>query len=322
MKVKGKVVVVTGASSGIGRAAAAAFAGAGASVVLTARNAEALDEAVRECERAGGRAWAVPADVTDARAVDHVARRTVERFGRIDVWVNCAAVAVFGSFGEVPLADFRRVLDVNVMGYVHGARAALPYLRDRGRGVLINVSSIVSAVPPPYGHAYAMSKFAVRALSMSLRQELALEGARKIRVCTVMPATIDTPFFQHAADYTGRRPVAMPPVHAPERVARAIVNLVRVPRREVVVGSAGRLLMAQAKVLPGLTERMLAAQTDRAQLSRTEAKQDTTGNLYDPAPGRGSIDGGWHGKRRTAVRRAATVAALAGTAAGVRRALR
>jgi len=321
MKVRGKVVVVTGASSGIGRATARAFASAGASVVLTARRVEALEQAVRECEKAGGRALAVPADTTDARAVELVARRAVERFGRIDVWVNCAAVGVFGPFGEVPLADIRRVLDVNVMGYVHGARAALPYLRQQGRGVLVNVSSIVGGAAPPYAHAYTMSKFAVRALSGSLRAELALEGARKIRVCTVMPATIDTPFFQHSADYTGRRVVAMPPVYTPERVARTIVNLVRVPRREVVVGSLGRFLVTQSKVLPGLTERMLAVQTDRSQLSRTEPQEDTPGTLYDPEPGPGSVGGGWGGRRRTAVRRAATVAALAGTAAGVRRAL-
>ncbi|GAA2724058.1 SDR family oxidoreductase [Actinocorallia aurantiaca] len=322
MKVRGKVVVVTGASSGIGRATARAFASAGASVVLTARRAEALEQAVRECEKAGGRALAVPADTTDAQAVQLVARRAAERFGRIDVWVNCAAVGVFGPFGEVPLADIRRVLDVNVMGYVHGARAALPYLRQQGQGVLVNVSSIVGGAAPPYAHAYTMSKFAVRALSGSLRAELALEGARKIRVCTVMPATIDTPFFQHSADYTGRRVVAMPPVYTPERVARAIVNLVRVPRREVVVGPLGRFLVAQSKVLPGLTERMMAVQTDRSQLSRTEPQQDTPGTLYDPEPGTGSVGGGWGGRRRTAVRRAATAAALAGTAAGVRRALR
>lgn len=322
MKVKGKVVVVTGASSGIGRATALAFASAGASVVLTARNAEALEDAVRGCERKGGRALAVPADITDMFEVKEVARRAAEHFGRIDVWVNCAAVAVFAPFSEVPLEDFRRVLDVNVMGYVHGAKAALPYLREQGRGVLVNVASIVGGVAPPYGHAYAMSKFAVRALGMSLRQELTLERARKIHVCTVMPATIDTPFFQHAADYTGRRAVAMPPVYTPQRVARTIVNLVRVPRREVVVGPIGRLMLTQAKLLPSLTERMLASQTDRGQLSRTEPQQDTQGNLYAPPPGPGSVTGGWNGRRKTAVRRAATAAALAGAAAGARRALR
>jgi NAD(P)-dependent dehydrogenase (short-subunit alcohol dehydrogenase family) len=322
MKVKDKVVVITGASSGIGRATALAFAAEGASVALAARREGALKEVAGECERAGGRALVVPTDVTDEQAVRELARVTAERFGRIDVWVNCAAVTVFGPFSEVPLEDVRRVLDVNVMGYVHGARTALPYLRDQGRGVLVNVSSIVGVVAQPYTHAYGMSKFAVRALGAALRQELALEGSRKIKVCTVMPATVDTPLFDHAANYTGRRPVAMPPVYTPQRVARAIVKVVRSPRREVVVGPAGRALVRQSKMFPGRTERMMATQVDRTHLSRKERAPATSGNLYEPVPGPGSVSGGWHGGRRTAVRRVAAMAALVGAIMGVRRLLR
>jgi NAD(P)-dependent dehydrogenase (short-subunit alcohol dehydrogenase family) len=322
MKVKDKVVVITGASSGIGRATALAFAAEGASVALAARREGALKEVAGECERAGGRALVVPTDVTDEQAVRELARVTAERFGHIDVWVNCAAVTVFGPFSEVPLEDVRRVLDVNVMGYVHGARAALPYLRDQGRGVLVNVSSIVGVVAQPYTHAYGMSKFAVRALGAGLRQELALEGSRKIKVCTVMPATVDTPLFDHAANYTGRRPVAMPPVYTPQRVARAIVKVVRSPRREVVVGPAGRALVRQSKMFPGRTERMMATQVDRTHLSRKERAPATSGNLHEPAPGPGSQDGGWHGGRKTAVRRIAAMAALAGVVMGARRLLR
>lgn len=322
MRVKDKVVVITGASSGIGRATALAFAAEGASVALAARREGALKDVAGECERAGGRALVVPTDVTDEQAVRDLARVTAERFGRIDVWVNCAAVTVFGPFSEVPLKDVRRVLDVNVMGYVHGARAALPYLRDQGRGVLVNVSSIVGVVAQPYTHAYGMSKFAVRALGAGLRQELSLEGSRKIKVCTVMPATVDTPLFDHAANHTGRRPVAMPPVYTPQRVARAIVKVVRSPRREVVVGPAGRALVRQSKLFPGRTERMMATQVDRTHLSRKERAPATSGNLYEPAPGPGSRDGGWHGGRKTAVRRIAAMAALVGAVMGARRLLR
>ncbi|AIS02101.1 SDR family oxidoreductase [Streptomyces glaucescens] len=323
MRVRDSVVVITGASSGIGRATALAFARKGCAVVLAARRAEALETVRRACERhRRAEALVVPTDVTDAAAVDELARRAVQRFGRVDVWVNAAAVNVFGPFGEVPLEDFRRVLDVNVMGYVHGARAALRVMREQDRGTLVNVSSIVGVVSQPYTHAYGMSKHAIRALSASLRQELRLGKAAHLHVCTVLPATIDTPLFQHAANYTGRRPVAMPPVYSPERVARAIVRLVRAPRREVVVGPMGRSLVLQSRISPGLVERTMARHVDRTHLSRKEPAPPGRGNLHVPAAGQGATHGGWGGRRRTAVRGLAAATVLAAAAAGAARRVR
>ena len=322
MRVKDSVVVITGASSGIGRATALAFAEQGAAVVVAARREAALDDLVSECEGAGAEALAVPTDVSDAGAVNLLARRAAERFGRLDAWVNNASVGMFAPFSEVPLEDFRRVLEVNVMGTVHGARAALPYFRDQGSGVLVNVSSVVGLVPQPYTHAYNMSKAAIRMLSGSLRQELRLEGARGVKVCTVLPATFDTPLFRHAANYTGREAVAMPPVNSPERAARTIVNLVRVPRREVAVGAMSHNLLLQSKLAPGLLERLMALQVEKLHLSRTRPAPASPGNLYAPSDQPAKPDGDWDGRRRTVIRRATTGAAVAAGAVAAARQLR
>jgi short-subunit dehydrogenase len=318
MRVKDATVVVTGASSGIGRATAMAFADVGANVVLAARAQAPLRAAEKECAARGAQALSVPVDASYEAAVNELRNQAVDRFGRIDVWVNAAVVGVFSPFLVVPMADVRRVIDVDVLGYVYGSRAALEQMRKQESGVLINISSVTAFAPTPYNHAYVMSKAAVRALSSSLRQELRLDRARDVHVCTVMPATIDTPFFHHAANHTGRKIVPMPPVYPPERVARTIVNLVRVPRREVIVGPAGRTLLLQSKLAPGLMERFLAGYADRTHLSR-EPAPDHEGNLFRPWPDTEAVDGGWHGRRRTAVRRAATVGALLAAGVLVRR---
>jgi short-subunit dehydrogenase len=255
------VVVVTGASSGIGRATAFAFARRGVVVVVTARRVEPLAELARECESLGGRALAVPADVTDGAAVEGVARRAVEAFGRVDVWVNNAAVTIFGRLEEAPPDAHRRLVETNLLGCVHGARAALPIFREQGAGILINVSSIVGTMGQPFTSTYTATKWAIRGLSESLRMELA--DAPGIRVCTVLPGSIDTPLFQHGANYTGRAVKPLSPIVAPERVAAAIVSLARRPRREVVVGWWARLPRLARALSPTLHERLFARQVER-----------------------------------------------------------
>jgi len=293
-KLRDSVVVITGAASGIGRATALAFARHGAALVLAARREQALQELAQECEHAGApRAIAVPTDVSDEAAVTALGRTAVDTFGRIDVWVNDAAVTLFGRFEDTPPEDYRRVIEVNLFGYIHGARTALKAFRAQGSGVLIDVSSIVATVTQPYTSAYTLSKAAIRSLGMSLRQELTLDGAHGIHVCTVMPATVDTPLFQQAANYTGRAVRAMPPVLATDRVANTIVKLAHKPKREVTVGNAGRQFRLLRALAPALAERMMATQVDRTHLYTDKQAPPSSGNLYAPMPQYAQVSGNW-----------------------------
>jgi short-subunit dehydrogenase len=256
-----------------------------------------------------------PTDVSDPEAVDRLARQAVQAFGRIDVWINSAAVAAFGPVSDIPPHIFRRVLDVDVMGYVYGARSALAVMRQQGSGTLINFSSVVAAAAVPLNAPYVVAKAAVRAFGGSLRQELWLDGHHDVHVCTVLPATMDTPFFANAANYSGRKVIPMAPVYTPERAARKAVALVRRPRREAFVGPAGPFLAVLAAVLPELTEKVLARQMNRAHLSRFESAAADEGNVVHPSP-HASVHGGWSGGRRTALRRFVAAALLVGAGYG------
>jgi short-subunit dehydrogenase len=287
--VRPPVVVVTGASSGIGRATALAFAGQGAGVALAARRADVLDDAAAECRAAGGRAIALPTDVTDEDAVHTLAVRTVAELGRIDAWVNNAGVAMVGPFESAPSAAFRRIVETNLFGCVNGARAVLPVFRAQGGGVLINVSSMSAIAAMPYWTAYAASKHAVRGFSAALREELRGTG---IDVCVVIPAVIDTPIFQHAANFSGRDLRAAHPVYPAEHVATVIVGLVTKPRAEVIVGAAGSALGLLRRVSPLLTDR-LAATEILAEQFRAEDHPTHAGNLFEPMAAGAGVSGGW-----------------------------
>jgi short-subunit dehydrogenase len=293
MDLEHQVVVITGASSGIGRATAIEFAKRGANVVITARSAEGLEYTADECRAFDRRVVVHPADVTNTGDMENLARLTYDRFGKIDVWVNNAGVFALGEFENMPDEVFRRVIETNFFGVVNGTRAVLPYFRRQSHGVLINVGSEVSNFAIRYGSAYTASKFAVKAFTSAIRQELL---DTDIHVCTVMPASIDTPLFQHAANFSGYAIKPARPIYTPEMVAETIADLALAPQREVFVGQAGRQLTAFYNVAPSVQERVVAKMVDEDHFEDKPAT-NTPGNLFEPRGPYGE-EGGWRRKER------------------------
>jgi short-subunit dehydrogenase len=303
-----KTVVITGAASGIGKAAAIEFARKRYRVVAVARSEKGLKELVTECELLGATILTRVADVTDQVGIKTVAASAAARFGGIDVWVNNAGVLLYGRFGEMPHELFRRVIDTNLFGCIHGSRAVLPYFREQGQGVLINMASLAGLLGMPYSSAYAASKAAIGAFSQTLRMELA--DTPGIRVCTVFPASTDTPLFQHAANYMGLAARPVGPVYRAEKVALEIVRLAEKPRREVIVGASAKAGYLMHLIMPGVTERVMAGMALKAGFQDKE-KPITDGNLFRPDDGLTTIGGGWKGMRgRPGLKRKAALGAL------------
>jgi NAD(P)-dependent dehydrogenase (short-subunit alcohol dehydrogenase family) len=307
-ELKDAVVVITGASSGIGLCAAAKFARRGSRLVLAARGEPALREAASECESHGAEALAVPTDVRDQGAVDALADAAVERFGRIDVWVNNAGVLAYGRFEQVPAEPFRAVIETNLMGQVHGCRAALRQFRRQGEGGLINLASVWGRVTTPDVSAYVTSKFAVRAFSECLRQELA--DTPRITVTTMLPQAVDTPIFGNAANYDGRRPRPIPPLLDPDEVAHAILRYAQDPAREITYRWTGRGIELLHSVAPRLYERIVSPAFAAGNYSQLDAREGA-GNLLEPYEDY-QVRGGWRDGQRRELRRALADAARGG----------
>ncbi|MEX0791218.1 MAG: SDR family NAD(P)-dependent oxidoreductase, partial [Actinomycetota bacterium] len=272
------VAVVTGATSGIGRETALGLLDAGASVVAAARGAEGLAD-LRNLAGDPDRLMTVPCDVSDRATAPRLVEAAVDRFGRLDVWVNNAAVMSFGSFEQTPAESFRRVVDVNLFGYVNGAEAALAQFRKQGSGILLNVSSILGKLSAPDMAPYVTSKFAIQGFSEVLRTEL--RRTRGIEVCNVLPGGVNTALYRRCANYSGRLIRPLYPLQAPEAVASAILKSIRRPRRERRVGKAGRLQLLIHHLSPAIYERVMAVAFPRALFSRARVPVDP-GNLNGP----------------------------------------
>lgn len=290
------VVVITGASSGIGRATARDFAKRGARLVLAARRHELLREVACECDRLGAQAIAVPTDVTDLDAVSSLADAAMRSFGQLDVWVNNAGTGVFGPFTEGRIALHRQVIEINLLGTMHGAAAALPIFRRQGHGILINNISMGGWAPIPFAAAYTASKFGLRGFTSSLRQEL--KEHPDIHVCAVFPSIIDTPGFAHGANMSGRALELSGTIYPPEKVAEAITGLVRRPKGEVAVGWPARAAQIAYALAPGPTEDLMGAAV-RRYLRRAPPAPRTEGAVMHPVPYGTGASGGLRQKRKS-----------------------
>lgn len=288
--VKQEVVVVTGASAGVGRAVARAFAAEHARVGLLARGSEGLEGARQDCERLGGVGLAIPTDVADASAVESAAARVENELGPIDIWVNNAMETVLAQFVDIPPDEFKRVTEVTYLGQVYGTMAALKRMVPRDTGVIVQVGSALAYRSIPLQSAYCGAKHAVKGFTDSIRSELMRMGSR-VRITMVQLPAINTPQFLWARTRMERKPQPVPPIFQPEVPARAILHAARHPRRELFVGLSTMVVIWGNKLLPGVGDRYLARTGYDSQQYDGPVEPDRPDNLWGPVP----ADFGAHG---------------------------
>jgi short-subunit dehydrogenase len=287
-----QVIVITGATSGIGLATARMAARRGARLVLAARSDEGLQLAVDDVRTLGARAVPVVADVADPAAVGRISNEAVDEYGGFDTWVNNAGISIYGKLEDTPLEDMRRLFDVNFWGVVHGCRTAVARLKEGG-GVIINLGSVVSDRAIPLQGIYSASKHAVKGYTDALRMELEKEGL-PIAVTLIKPTSIATPYVDHARSYMAEKPTLPPPAYHPEAVARAILRCAERPVREVVVGAAGHMISTMGRLAPRITDRYMEAVLSEQEKTNQPAGF-RPGSLYEP--GRDGREQGSYGGR-------------------------
>ncbi len=280
-----RVVVITGASAGVGRATARAFAREGACIGLIARGAERLEAARREVEQLGGSAMALPLDVADADAIEGAAAAVEQQFGPIDVWINNAMTSVFSPVKDMTSAEFKRVTEVTYLGYVNGTLAALRRMLPRDRGIIIQVGSALAYRGIPLQAAYCAAKHAIQGFCDSLRCEL-LHDQSRVQVCMIQLPAMNTPQFGWVKSRLPRKAQPVPPIFQPEVAADAILHLSYHPRREMWVGAPTIQAILGNRLAPGLLDRYLAKTAYSGQQTAEWEDPNRPANLWEPVEGR------------------------------------
>jgi NAD(P)-dependent dehydrogenase (short-subunit alcohol dehydrogenase family) len=277
-----QVVVVFGASSGIGRITAHRFAQKGAKVVVSARSEEGLSSLVSEIEAGRGSAFAFPADASDFEQVRALAAAAAQRYGRIDTWVQVAGVGIYAPFERTTPEEYQQIIDVDLLGVMHAAKAALPYLTGSGAGMFIPVSSVEAVRPMPFHSAYAAAKHGVHGFVQALRLELEHERT-PVGITEIQPASINTPFFSDAKTKIGVKPMGLPPIYPPEMVAEAILYAAaHEAGNEVIVGGAGKAMAVGQRLSPRLMDKMIGAVGFKGQKTTKPKSEAAPNNLYAP----------------------------------------
>lgn len=288
-----QVVAVVGASSGIGRETALRFARRGAKVVVAARSESGLQSLVNEIQAAGGDAFAVVADVADFEQVKAIADKTVETYGRLDTWVHAAGVGILAPFEQITPEEFKRVVDVTFMGQVYGAMVALPHLKREGRGALIHISSVEARRGIPLQTPYSASKHGLEGFLEALRVELKHDNI-PVSVTNILPAVINTPFYNKAMTKLGVKPTGIPPYYQPSLVADAILYTAEHPTRDFIVGDVGKVLDVLQRLSPQLVDALLLAIAFPFQRTDELKSEDAPNGLFtpaDPAAGYDRVEG-------------------------------
>ncbi|HEX5840183.1 MAG TPA: SDR family oxidoreductase [Anaerolineales bacterium] len=293
-----QVVVVVGANSGIGRETALRFAAGGAKVVVAGRSLPALTELVLEIQLGGGEATAYEADVSRFEQMQALAAHAVERYGRIDTWVHAAAVSLYAPFQETKPEEFRQVIEVNLMGQAFGAMAALPHLKQAGGGALIHLGSVESKRSLPLHSAYSASKHGMIGFIDALRVELMHDGT-PISVTTILPAGINTPFFDKSLTRIGVKPRPSPPVYEPSLVAKAVLYAAAHPVREIYVGGAGKSLEWLHRLSPSLADRVFSRVGYEPQKTNQPKTDQAPNNLYKHLEGYDQAQGSFSKEARS-----------------------